>query len=288
MDNKNIKICKFFVNNNCRHGDKCKYIHETDVCKKYFFEGKCIKNDMCKFKHSYTINFNTESFNNIDKSNVVLNKYKKRQKNTENFNPNHNPCDMNILFNKSQKSYKENDVIIVNNIIEENYKYEIFEQLLKEMDETNLDNLWKSWHGNNHLIADDNLNWKDKVPTFDKIIKIIEEYFNMEVKGTRFNLYENSSDWKPFHHDAAAVKEHIAQIQNFTVGISFGAIRDIAFEHGKTKTTISIPLENCCAYAFSKNINIDWKHGIPQIHPDKAFDKGRISIIAWGKISIDV
>ena len=32
------------------------------------------------------------------------------------------------------------------------------------------------------------------------------EYFKMDVKATRFNWYRNSSEWKPFHHDAAAVK----------------------------------------------------------------------------------
>ena len=149
-----------------------------------------------------------------------------------------------------------------------------------------IDKLWKEWHGDTHLIADDNLKWKEMCPTFNMIINEIEKYFNMEIKGTRFNLYKDSSDWKPFHHDAAAIKEHIAKIQNFTVGLSFGATRSIAFEHAKTKTTISIQLPNCTAYAFSKNINIDWKHGIPQIHPDKSFTDGRISIIAWGKVNI--
>ena len=29
-----------------------------------------------------------------------------------------------------------------------------------------------------------------------------------------FNLYKDSSQWKPYHHDAAAIKPHIAKIQN--------------------------------------------------------------------------
>ena len=32
-------------------------------------------------------------------------------------------------------------------------------------------------------------------------------FFGMDVKATRFNWYRDSNDWKPFHHDAAAVKE---------------------------------------------------------------------------------
>lgn len=136
-------------------------------------------------------------------------------------------------------------------------------------------------HGDSHLIADDNLDWKEKVPTFQYILDKIASYFNVTIKNTRFNLYKDSNDWKPYHHDAAAVKEHISKVQNFTVGISLGATREISFEHVKSKTIISIPLLNCTAYAFSKDVNIEWKHGVPQIHPDNAFNEGRISIIAW-------
>ena len=56
--------------------------------------------------------------------------------------------------------------------------------------------------------------------------------------------------------------------------------------HAKTKQTIDIPLDNDSLYAFSKDINIEWRHGIPQITPDKYKNEGRISIIAWGKIDM--
>jgi hypothetical protein len=305
MENNNI--CKFFVKNkNCKYGNQCKFTHDSLMCRNYFFDGTCNKNN-CKFKHNYILqnndnninknddnnnnnidNNNIDNDNNNNKDNKKYNK-KKRPKNTENFNPSYKQSDMNILINKSLDSYGDNDIVIVPNFIKEHQKYDIYEKLLNEMDQTNIndDRLWKEWHGNNHLIADDNLNWKNKLTTFNEIIKKIEDYFYVDIKSTRFNLYEDSNDWKPFHHDAAAVKEHIAQNQNFTIGVSLGATRSIAFEHAKTKTTISIPLENGSAYAFSKNINVDWKHGIPQVHPDKAFSKGRISIIAWGKVNID-
>jgi hypothetical protein len=105
----------------------------------------------------------------------------------------------------------------------------------------------------------------------------------MKIENTRLNYYKDSTDWKPYHHDAAAIKEHIAEIQNFTVGISLGATRSISFQNKKTKNIISIPLVNGTAYGFSKDININWKHGIPQVEPGKEFKEGRISIIAWGK-----
>jgi alkylated DNA repair dioxygenase AlkB len=138
------------------------------------------------------------------------------------------------------------------------------------------------WHGDSHLIADDHLNWKNKCPTFNHIIKRLAEYFGMDVKATRFNWYRDSSEWKPYHHDAAAVDASKAMKQNFTVGVSFGLTRDAAFEHAKTRTTVEFPLTDGSVYCFSKDVNIEWRHGIPQVPPSQYSDKGRISIIAWG------
>ena len=104
----------------------------------------------------------------------------------------------------------------------------------------------------------------------------------MDIKATRFNYYRDSSEWKPYHHDAAAVKKGKDKTQNITVGVSFGAERDIAFEHDKTQITTCFPLPNGNIFAFGKDVNIDWRHGIPQIPENKKHDKGRISIIAWG------
>lgn len=267
-------ICKYFVKNNCKHGDQCKFVHDSEVCKNYFLDGTCKRNDKCKFKHTSTL---------------------KKVKNTENFKPNYDKPSMNILVGIPNQNvfykniYTLNDVIIVPNFLNENTHNHFYDTLLKEINDSGIekDKLWKSWHGENHLIADDNLNWKDKVPTFQFVIDYVEKYFNMNVKSTRFNYYQNSSDWKPFHHDAAAIKENIAKNQNFTVGISFGATRDIAFEKTGTKTVVSIPLPNNTAYAFSKDVNINWKHGVPQIDPSKSFNEGRISIIAWGKVNLE-
>ena len=44
-------------------------------------------------------------------------------------------------------------------------------------------------------------------------------------QATRFNWYRNTSEWKPFHHDAAAMKPDKARTQNFTVAVSFGCER---------------------------------------------------------------
>ena len=67
----------------------------------------------------------------------------------------------------------------------------------------------------------------------------------------------------------------------------YGLERDISFEHAVTGKKITIPLDDNTLYAFTKDINIEWKHGIPQVPPDKYIKEGRISIIAWGYKHID-
>jgi cold shock CspA family protein len=214
---------------------------------------------------------------------------KKKYKNTENFNPSHKPSDMRVIFgnpnnNKLNKEVQSRDVVLVSGLFGKEEDLTIYNNLLKEIKECGIDNqkLWKMWHGDSHLIVDDKLKWKEKCPTFNMVINKIKDYFDMDIKATRFNLYKNSDHWKPFHHDAAAVKPHIAKKQNFTVGVSFGTERDVAFENAKTKSTISFPLSNGTIYCFSKDVNIMWKHGIPQVPTNKKHNNGRISIIAWG------
>ena len=83
--------------------------------------------------------------------------------------------------------------------------------------------------------------------------------------ATRLNWYRDSKEWKPFHHDAAAIKPDKAKTQNLTVAVSFGAERDAAFEHAKTKSVVSMPQPNGTIYVFAKDVNIIWRHGILQV-----------------------
>jgi len=67
-----------------------------------------------------------------------------------------------------------------------------------------------------------------------------------------------------------------------TVGVSFGKTREIAFQENNSRRTVAFPCPNGSAYAFCRDINVNWKHGILPIHPDNFSQEGRISIIAWG------
>lgn len=221
-------------------------------------------------------------------NNKKIKKFKK-PKNTESFEPDHSKSDMCVKFGDSSKdtldlTFSVNDVILVNNFMHQEEKDTFFNILLDEINvctEKNPD-LWKLWHGDTHLIADDKINWKEDVPTFQSIIVAIERFFNFKTMSTRFNLYQNSDDWKPFHHDAAAIKPHIAEKQNTTIAISFGATRETAFQFNDNKCVVSFPLHDNSVYVFGKDVNINWKHGIPQLPKDKFSDEKRISIILWG------
>lgn len=214
-----------------------------------------------------------------------------KKRNTENFDPSHAPPEMRILaavpgLESYNRPYSTRDVLVVNSLFGDVDDLTIYNNLLKEIKESGVDQekLWQLWHNDSHVIADDKRKWKESCPTFNMVLDKITRYFNMDVKATRLNWYRDSSEWKPFHHDAAAIKPKMARTQNFTAAVSFGAERDAAFEHAKTKTIISMPQPNGTIYTFGKDVNIMWKHGIPQLPPEKQTDEGRISIILWGWI----
>lgn len=231
---------------------------------------------------------------NFEKKNLYQFQEKpRRKKNTESFKPSHLPADMRIIYcsgknKKYSRNYHSNEVILVNDLFCEENDLDIYNKLSEEMKNCGVDekDLWKLWHGDTHYIADDKKDWRKSCPTFNSIIETIKKFFNMDVQTTRFNLYKDSSQWKPFHHDAAALKQDKAQVQNITVGVSFGAERDVSFQHARKRTVVSTPLVNGSIYVFNKDVNVEWRHGIPQVPEERRNDEGRISIIVWGKVDM--
>jgi len=238
-----------------------------------------------------------DEYSNDDKSLIKKSKdQNSRPKNTETFDPNYSPADMRILFEisrdtdtmRQRRVVQSKDVVVVPDLFCKEDDLSIHDRLLEEMENCGIDSdkLWKLWHGDSHMIADDSTKFKEKCPTFMSILDKIREYFGMDIKATRFNLYRDDKDWKPYHFDASAIKPEKSKIQNITVGVSFGRTRDIAFEDSlETKghrRIISLPMPNGYTYAFCKDINVNWRHGVPPISQDKQTNKSRISIIAWG------
>jgi hypothetical protein len=257
-----MNICKHYVNGKCNNNN-CKFKHIDNICKNFFF-ADC-KNINCKFSHNY--------------------KLENKVKNTESFIPNYQEPSIRIKFNCAIKN--GNEISIHDNIF---YDKNLYNNLWSEIG----NDVYKLWHGDTHLIADDshNINWKSKSPTFNNIIEHLCNYFCITPSATRLNYY-NSSYWKPYHHDAAALKPDKAKTQNITVGISFGETREISFESThkniNERIRINFPLENGVVYAFGNKVNIDFRHGISPQKESSSNNKkynGRFSIIIWGYSSL--
>lgn len=278
---ENIKYCNDFVHKRCTR-ENCKFEHNPDICFHFWKFGKCKFGRTCKFKHIHHPQNSVKGSQNL-----------RHKKNTETFIPfNKDNVDMRILFHDSAQKTKfdedltSKDVIIIKNLFNDYRPGEIYNSLVNEIESCGIDNekLLMLWHGDTHFIANDKLTWKRNCPTFNMVIERAREYFRMDVQSTRFNWYKDTSQFKSYHFDAAAVKPHIAAIQNFTLAISFGATREASFERDtKDKTKISIPHHDGDCYAFCPDTNILWRHGILQEHETK--QEGRISIICWSWIN---
>jgi hypothetical protein len=121
--------------------------------------------------------------------------------------------------------------------------------------------------------------------TLREIVRRMSEYFDVDVYATRLNFYRDGKDWKPYHHDSHAYAN--GHKEDFTMGASFGASRELSFLHEESKASFEFPQKNGDVFAFSSEVNSKFKHGIPQLLSSSASRKcdnaPRFSIIAWGK-----
>lgn len=185
---------------------------------------------------------------------------------------------------------RHDDVIVVPEFFCKENDWDIYYQLIKEMRDCQADHLkkseWIPWHEGAHLLSQNPTGSR----TFQRVIDKCAEYFSIPEgnRGTRFNWYRDGSDWKPFHHDSAAFNEQRARNQNCTVGISFGATRELAFRHAKTGELLYFPQTNGGLFFFGRDANIIWQHGINALPEDEQDGKGRISIVLWGWCSAAV
>jgi len=277
-----MSICKFYVLNRCTNKN-CEYAHIKNICRHYFF-GEC-KNENCVYIHDFKFNGKlSENRNSPDfNKSPEYRKSNHRIINTESFTPDLTEPQMRVKMN--EPIYFANEITIINNMF---YNKTIYENILKEVN----DSVYKPWHGDTHLIADDrsDIKWKENSETFNQVITQLCSYFAMTPNATRLNYYSDGIDWKPYHHDAAALKPDKAKTQNITVGATFGITREISFESAnKNKSErqrINFTIHNNYVYAFGNKINTDFRHGIPQLsekHMEKlGKEQGRISIIIWG------
>lgn len=160
---------------------------------------------------------------------------------------------------------------------------DIYAQLVDELSAVAMEQkaaLLRPWHGDTHWVADDACGWKSQSATYQMVVQRVADYFGMTINSTRLNWYKDGTEFKPFHHDAAAISEDKAGVQNISVGVSFGATRELAFEESEAKRVVSLPLADGSVYCFTRDTNILWRHGI--LRTREPLEEGRISIVIWG------
>jgi hypothetical protein len=154
--------------------------------------------------------------------------------------------------------------------------------ICKTNDMTIYNNLKKELEENNNNMIQWSKHFKYEDPTFSKtfneIINKMADYFNVDVMATRLNYYPNEKSYKPLHHDKNAYGNCK---EDYTMGISIGSRRELQFIHVKTNKSFRFPQNNGDCFSFDKDVNINFKHGVPKKYT-KTGD--RFSIIAWGKL----
>ena len=296
VDKRKTKVCRFFMQNRCKKGERCEFIHGSNYSKEYF--GNC-NNTENNFSHNFAQNKKSQlgSLHSNHLSSSSRHRKIRRKKNTESFKPSHDCPDLQIVIDdakgkeKYDKVHLDVEAVVTQNLFSDFKSNELYDLLIKEVDDCQQDTtIWKLWHGDTHFIANDRAsNWKEQCPTFKMVVQRLATYFDMKVAATRFNWYKNNNEWKPYHHDAAAIKKNKSKVQNITIGVSFGSTREIAFQHAKHRTVVTLPLDDGVVYTFGKKVNIEWRHGIPQRsieNKDSESGNGRVSIILWGSIPL--
>jgi len=119
--------------------------------------------------------------------------------------------------------------------------------------------------------------------TFNEIVSKMAKHFNLEVFETRLNYYPDNKSWKPFHRDSHKIyyneKYKNGIKENFTLGASFGATRELEFKHEKTNNTFKFPQNNGDCFAFTSDVNDVFLHSVPKTSRNVG---PRFSIIVWG------
>lgn len=115
--------------------------------------------------------------------------------------------------------------------------------------------------------------------TFNDIVDMLAEYFDVDVYATRLNYYRDGTQWKPQHHDSHAYGGRALR-EDFTVGLTLGAERSLLFVHEASQREFNFPQLNGDCFAFTGEINQTFTHGVPRVHTPTG---DRFSIIAWGR-----
>ena len=138
----------------------------------------------------------------------------KKGRNTRDFEPSHAPPGLKVVVGDASKetlgkTLHGRAVVYVPNFFCQEEDASVYEKLMQEVKAAGSPDMWVPWHEDSHCIANDrdrHGKWKQESPIFMAVVDRISKYFSMDVKATRLNWYRDAEEWKPYHHDAAAVK----------------------------------------------------------------------------------
>jgi hypothetical protein len=174
------------------------------------------------------------------------------------------------LYN-SPNSFLFNGCIYLPNLLADKNDLSLFNKLKYELfNETNLVN-WSKHH---------KIDNPTDSPTFNLLIELLKNYFNINVLATRLNYY-TGTDYKPFHHDSHAFANGLKE--DITIGLSLGSSRKLAFKHVETENIFSFPQNNGDVFCFDHLTNKKFQHGVLKNSINNSSENIRISIIFWGK-----
>jgi len=153
--------------------------------------------------------------------------------------------------------------------------------LAKQMDTTLFDKLKEEMKEKKSNIVNWDVHYKLENPQdlkiFEEIVNKVSKALQVKVKATRINYYSNGNDWKHYHRDSHKMVD--GEREDITIGISLGASRELSFLHVASNNKFSFPQNNGDLFAFTDEVNSDFKHGVPKT---RASVGERFSIIIWG------
>lgn len=259
------KLCYNFMHRKCNKKN-CQYLHDSTICFYHWKDNTCNYGSECRKRHLDNIKSPDANGNGNANGGKHI---RSVTKNESGSTVNNKPADMRIVHAKETDKQRysniitSRDIIVAPNIFSQYASREIFEKLLIEIRE-------------NDLELDETLDPTDlSTPILSNVIERVCLFFNMTPKSIRINHSTQDTPHR-FHKYSAVVKG------NFTVVVSFGAARDITFENTATKTIVSLSQTDGCVYAFSKDTNILWRQGI--LHNVPVKEEGRVIINICGRL----
>ena len=74
-------------------------------------------------------------------------------------------------------SARNSPILLVPDLLCDENDKSVYKKLLQEIKNSGVEEngVWKLWHGDSHLIADDHLSWKESCPTFNSILEKVKK-----------------------------------------------------------------------------------------------------------------